>query len=468
MAQRIAVIGTGYVGLIQAVGLADFGNYVTGVDLRADIVEKLSAGVPTIFEHGLSEYLERNVRSGRLRFTTSVSEALAAADVVFLAVGTPEAADGSADLGQIEAAVTSIATHASGLTVVVTKSTVPVGTNRWIAEELARATTSADTREFVVVSNPEFLREGRAVQDFFHPDRIVLGLQGLQTDAELRARAILEDLYRPLYLISTPFVWSNFETAELIKYASNAFLATKITFINQMANLAEAVGADVHTVAKSMGMDGRISPKFLHPGPGYGGSCFPKDTKALAVTGKRYGVEMSLVNAVVTANEAQKIRTANKVLRLLTGDPHGMATGRVVAILGVAFKAETADIRESPAIRVVRELLGAGAVVRVHDPKALPSFRDMFGDAVRYFDNEFACVEGADAVVILTEWNEYRNLDLARAAELMRCGREIASPATPVTAHAGGASRLLLIDTRNVLDPADARAAGFEYYGTGR
>jgi UDPglucose 6-dehydrogenase len=454
MAQRIAVIGTGYVGLIQAVGLADFGNYVTGVDLREDVVKRLSAGEPTIFEHGLSEYLERNVRANRLRFTTDPAEALRNAEVVFIAVGTPEADDGSADLGQIRTVVNDVATYCQGFTVVVTKSTVPVGTNRWIAQELISATTAADKREFVVVSNPEFLREGRAVQDFFHPDRIVIGFAEPDSPGAQRARELLEDAYRPLYLISTPFVWTNLETAELIKYASNAYLATKITFINQMANLAEAVGADVHTVAKTMGMDGRISPKFLHPGPGYGGSCFPKDTKAVASTGARYGVDMSLIKAVIAGNEAQKVRTASKVLRLLTGDPKGMATDKTVAILGVAFKAETDDIRDSPAITIVRELLGAGARIHVHDPKALPNFRTMFGDSVHYFESEFACLEQTDAAIIVTEWNEYRNLDLPRAASVMR------SPEP-------GAARVL-IDTRNVLHPEDARAAGFEYYGTGR
>ncbi|MFW6261344.1 MAG: UDP-glucose dehydrogenase family protein, partial [Spirochaetota bacterium] len=298
MAQRIAVVGTGYVGLLQAVGLADFGNYVIGLDLREDVVDRLSRGEPTIFEHGLTDYLERNVRSDRLRFTTNAAEALADAQIVFIAVGTPEAEDGSADLTQIRSVVRDIATHCTGFTVVVTKSTVPVGTNRWISAELGGSTTAADDREFVVVSNPEFLREGKAVQDFFHPDRIVIGFSDPDSSGAARARELLEDAYRPLYLISTPFVWTNLETAELIKYASNAFLATKITFINQMANLAEAVGADVHTVSRTMGMDGRISPKFLHPGPGYGGSCFPKDTKAVVSTGDRYGVDMSLIRAV--------------------------------------------------------------------------------------------------------------------------------------------------------------------------
>ncbi len=454
MAVRITVVGTGYVGLIQAVGLADFGNYVTGVDIRPEIVSRLSAGDPTIFEHGLSEYLERNVRAGRLRFTTEAGAAVADAEVVFIAVGTPEAPDGSADLSQIQSVVADIAGHARGFTVVVTKSTVPVGTNRWIAEELASRTGtpaatddaagSSESRQFVVVSNPEFLREGRAVQDFFHPDRIVVGFDDPDSSGAARAREILKDLYRPLYLISTPFVWTTLETAELIKYASNAFLATKITFINQMANLAEAVGADIHAVAKTMGMDGRISPKFLHPGPGYGGSCFPKDTKAVVSAGDSRGVDMSLLKAVVSGNEAQKEHIAAKIRRLLGGS----VSGKTVAILGVAFKAETDDIRESPAITVVRHLLDAGATIRVHDPKALDNFRLIFSDQIAYFHNEFECLTGADCAVILTEWNEYRNLDLPRASSLLR---------TPI-----------ILDTRNVLDPADARAAGFEYSATGR
>jgi UDPglucose 6-dehydrogenase len=444
VATRVAVIGTGYVGLIQAVGLADFGNYVTGVDLRPEIVERLSRGEPTIFEHGLADYLERNLRAGRLTFTTNAGDAIPNADVVFVAVGTPEASDGSADLSQIRAVVKDVAEHATGFTLVVTKSTVPVGTNRWIASELNRLMTPDGGREFVVVSNPEFLREGRAVQDFFHPDRIVIGLEAPTSEAAARAREILEDLYRPLYLISTPITWTNLETAELIKYASNAFLATKITFINQMANLAEAVGADVHVVARTMGMDGRISPKFLHPGPGYGGSCFPKDTKAVASTGDLHGVDMSLIKAVVAGNEAQKLHTAQKVGRMLGGT----VSGKIVAILGVAFKAETDDIRDSPALTITRHLLDAGATIRVHDPKAVDNFRSIFAHQVAYFDDEFDCLTGADCAVILTEWNAYRNLDLPRAATLMR---------NPI-----------LIDTRNVLDPTDARSAGFTYSGTGR
>jgi UDPglucose 6-dehydrogenase len=447
MAQRVAVIGTGYVGLIQAVGLADFGNYVVGMDLREEVVRRLSEGEPPIFEHGLTEYLQRNLKTGRLSFTTNPEESLANADVVFIAVGTPETEDGSADLSQIDAVVADLAAHTDGRTIVVVKSTVPVGTNRRIAKRLKTA-DSDGLREFIVVSNPEFLREGRAVQDFFHPDRVIIGFEDPESEQAGYARRILEDLYRPLNLLSTPFVWTGLETAEMIKYASNAFLATKVTFVNQMANLAEAVGADIHAVARAMGMDGRISAKFLHPGPGYGGSCFPKDTKAIAATGKQHNITMSVINAVIEGNEAQKTRTAEKAIRLLTGDAKGMATGKTVAILGVTFKAETDDIRDSPAITIVRALLGAGARVNVHDPKGIASFRNVFADSIRYHDSEFECLRDADIAIVLTEWNEYRNLDLTRAADVMR-GR-------------------LLMDTRNVMDPDDVRAAGFEYYGTGR
>ncbi len=439
MAQRITVIGTGYVGLVSAVGLADFGNYVTGVDIDTAKVERLSAGDTVIFEHGLAEYQRRNLDAGRLRFTTDIRGAINRSDIVFIAVGTPDREDGSADLSFLERALEDIAAGADGFTVVVTKSTVPVGTNRWIGEELRRRRPEA---ELSVVSNPEFLREGRAIHDFFHPDRLVIGYETERPEGA-RARERMEDVYRALYLIETPMVWCNLETAELIKYASNAFLATKITFINQMANLAEACGADIHAVAKTMGMDGRISSKFLHPGPGYGGSCFPKDTKAIANTGSRHGVTMSVIEEVIAANEQQKARIADKVERLTGG-----VSGKNVAVLGLAFKSETDDVRESPAITVVERLLSWGARVSVHDPQALANFRGIFEDRVSYHESEFAAIEGADCLVILTEWNEYRNLDLARARELM----------------AGDA----LVDGRNALDPEQAREVGFRYIGVGR
>lgn len=440
MAQTVAVVGTGYVGLVTAVGLSDFGNQVLGVDLKEEIVSSLNEGVPTIYETGLKDYLDRNLKAGRLSFSSNLREAVKTANIIFIAVGTPPREDGSADTSQLDSAVASIAREIDHFTVVVTKSTVPVGTNRRIARRLAEINPSG---EFAVVSNPEFLREGKAVQDFFHPDRIVLGFDTDAPGAD-RAREMLEDLYRSLYLIQTPFVVCSLETAELIKYASNAFLATKITFVNQMANLAEACGADVHQLARAMGMDGRIGSKFLHPGPGYGGSCFPKDTRALAATGEEFGVDLSLVGEVIRANEAQKHRVAAKLGSMLPGG----LSGKQVAVLGVTFKAETDDVRESPALTVVRDLLSSGARVAVQDPQGLDGFSHYFGEEVSYHRSEFDCVREADAVLVLTEWNEYRNLDFTRVGELMR-GR-------------------VLLDVRNVLEPEKMRAIGFNYAGTGR
>ena len=460
MAKNITVLGTGYVGLVSSVGLADFGNTVTGVDLRTDIVDTLNGGRSTIYEIGLEEYLQRDLESGRLSFTTDGDAAIADADIVFFAVGTPPKADGHADLSQIEAAARQVAANLTGYKVVVTKSTVPVGTNRRVQNIIAEASGKTPGTHFSVVSNPEFLREGKAVQDFFHPDRIVIGYE------DDRAREYMEDVYRALYLIQTPFVWCNLETAELIKYASNAFLATKITFINQMANLAEAAGADIHQIARSMGMDGRISPKFLHPGPGYGGSCFPKDTKAVAATGDEYGVDMSVIKAVIEANDHQKVITAGKLMRLMGGS----VSGRTVAVLGLAFKAETDDVRESPAIDIVQELLREGATVRAFDPEAMDNFKTAvvgegpFGNnlnsdlqeqiaeaaasRLHYCSDEFDALAGADALIIVTEWNAFRNLDMDRAADAM--------------------SGRLIFDARNVLDPERAREKGFTYAGVGR
>lgn len=435
MALKIAVLGTGYVGLVSAVGLADFGNTVTGVDIDRNKVEKLNSGVSTIYEIGIEEYLRRNLKAERLSFTSDIGTAIRESDIIFIAVGTPENDNGSADLSQVKAVLKSIAENLNGYKIVVTKSTVPVGTNRYIRDELKRQSGSTD---FDVVSNPEFLREGRAVQDFFHPDRIVVGYESE------RVRKYIEEIFRPLYLIQTPFVWCNLETAELTKYASNAFLATKITFINQMANLAEEVGADIHTVAKTMGMDGRISPKFLHPGPGYGGSCFPKDTKAIASTGEQYKVDMSLIREVIRANEDQKLRMVTKLQKLFDGS----LQGRIIVLLGVAFKAETDDIRESPSIAIGEKLLEQGAVVRVHDPKALENFRKLFGSAVEYYEDVFEALQDADGFMICTEWNEYRNLDLDRIKLVMK-GKKV-------------------LDARNVLDWKAVVRAGFTYDGVGR
>lgn len=447
MSSRIAVVGTGYVGLVTAVGLADFGNRVVGVDIDAGIVASLQAGMPTIYEHALNDYLQRNVESGRLSFTTGLEEAIASSDVIFITVGTPPSSDGSADLSQVGSVIDSLVKSARSHKTVVIKSTVPIGTNRRISsmleEHIFRGCPNAS---FTMVANPEFLREGRAIHDFFHPDRVVIGTEDGQENA------IMAEIYRPLNLISTPFVWCNWETAELSKYASNAFLATKITFINQVANLSDECGADAHVVARIMGMDGRIGPKFLHPGPGFGGSCFPKDTMEMARTGKRYGIEMTLTEAVIAANERQKEIVTEKLLRLT-----GALEGKIVAVLGTTFKAETDDVRASPALAVVPALLRAGANVRIHDPKGIRGFEeeirkllseDIVTSRISLHFEVFEAISGANVILILTEWNEYRNLDLARIR------RSVREP--------------YLLDARNVLDAGYARRLGFKYSGIGR
>ncbi len=434
MSTRIAVIGTGYVGLITAVGLADFGNIVTGADIDAEKIRRLQRGEPVIYEPGLAEYLRKNLDSGRLSFTSDVGAAVRGAAVVFNTVGTPPLADGEVDLSQVFSVVDIIRKNLDSYKTIVTKATVPVGTNRQIQQRLASAVEPAC---FDVVSNPEFLREGKAVQDFFHPDRIVIGCEGQ------KARSVMSEIYRPLYLIERPFVWCGLETAELIKYASNAFLATKVTFINQVANLCEAVSADVHTVARAIGMDGRIGPKFLHPGPGYGGSCLPKDTAALVKTGERSGAEMSVVREVIRANQGQPLRIVAKLERAL-----GSLGGKTVAVLGLAYKAETDDVRESPGVRIIQELLERGATVQAHDPKAMDNGRRLFPSGVRFGPDAFEAVRQADGLILATEWNEYRNIDLLKVKALMR-----------------GDS---LVDARNLLDPERARAVGFRYQGVGR
>lgn len=433
MAKRITVIGTGYVGLTACVGLADFGNTVVGFDIDKNKIARLSSGDPVIYENGMEYYLKKNLDSGRITFTSDLSLALKDAEVVFLAVGTPEKEDGSADLSQIEAALNSIIENIDHHIVIVTKSTVPPGTNRWINDYME---SRIDRELFDVVSNPEFLREGKAIHDFFHPDRVVIGTKDGKENEAMR------DIYRSLYLIETPFVWCNWETAELIKYASNAFLATKITFINQMANLAEEMGADVHKIAKAMGMDGRISPKFLHPGPGYGGSCFPKDTKALAKAGRKKGITMSLIEEVISSNEAQKKRMLEKAIRLL-----GNSSDKKATFLGLAFKAETDDIRESPAITIAKGLIDAGVNISAHDPKAMDNFKKLF-PSIDYSDDAYTACEDSDLLIICTEWNEYRNLDIDEISKRMRDKK--------------------ILDLRNVLDPESVIEKGFIYEGVGR
>lgn len=432
---HITVVGSGYVGLVTAACLADFGHFVTGVDKDAGKIERLKKGEIPIYEPGLDDVVLRNVQAKRLDFTTDLSVGVAKSQVVFIAVGTPSLPDGSADLSQVEAVAKEVAASLQEYKVVVNKSTVPVGTGKWVRKIIQENLRSKV--DFDVVSNPEFLREGSALHDFTHPDRVVIG-----ADSE-QARELMKEVYRALYLIETPFIVTNVETAELIKYASNAFLATKITFINEMANLCEAVGGDVQVVAKAMGLDGRIGPKFLHAGPGYGGSCFPKDTRALAKIARKYGERVSIVDAVVEANENQKKRMVEKIQKAL-GDLHG----KTIALLGLAFKPNTDDMREAPSITIVNGLLAGGASIKAHDPEAMVEAEKVFGDRIGYCQDVYDTAKGADALVIVTEWNSYRRLDLPRLRELMKDA--------------------ILIDLRNIYTPQEAQAAGFRYVGVGR
>ena len=434
MSKKIAVVGTGYVGLVAAIGFADFGNEVIGVDIDEEKVNNLNNGISPIYEQGIYDYLHRNLKSKRIKFSSDIGFSIRESEVIFIGVGTPEKENGEADLSQVEAVLKELCKNLNGYKVIVVKSTVPVGTNRWIKDYIKNETNSDN---FDVVSNPEFLREGKAIIDFFHPDRVVIGYESE------KSKDVIKDIYRPLYLIETPFVWCNYETAELIKYANNAFLATKITFINQIANLSETIGADVTKVAKTLGMDGRINPKFLHAGPGYGGSCFPKDTKALVKIGAKYNVDMSLVKEVISSNEMQKNRMVKK-LRNNVGD----LNNKCIAVLGLAFKSETDDMRESPAISIINELLKNNAIIKVHDPKAMDNAEKIFGDKITYCESGLEAVEGADALLLVTDWNEYRSLSLNDIAKQMK--------------------NKVIIDTRNMLNSLTAKELGFIYEGVGR
>ncbi|MGQ9500072.1 MAG: UDP-glucose dehydrogenase family protein [Dissulfurimicrobium sp.] len=434
---HITVIGTGYVGLVAGAGLADFGMHVICVDKDKDKIDRLRRGEIPFYEPGLKELVDRNVANKRLSFSSELAQAVEQSLVIFLAVGTPSDGQGGVDLSAIKAVALELASLVNDYKVIVTKSTVPVGTNRWIKallDEHKRYPVELD-----IVSNPEFLREGAAVEDFMHPNRVVLG-----SDSS-RAIAIVKDIYRPLYLIETPFVITGLETAEIIKYASNAFLATKISFINEVANLCEKVGADVHDVARAMGLDRRIGPKFLHPGPGFGGSCFPKDTEALVKMGRDFGAPLKIVEAVVEVNIAQKDRMIEKTEMMLGGN----LNGKKIAVLGLSFKPNTSDIRESPAIHLVEGFIKKGAVVSAYDPAAMDEFSHIFGsDKVSYAVDPYEAVDKADAMVLVTEWNEFRNLDLLKVKELM---------ATPT-----------IVDLRNVYDPFKVRSIGFRYSCVGR
>jgi UDPglucose 6-dehydrogenase len=431
---HIAVIGTGYVGLVTGACFAEFGVDVTCVDVDEQKIERLRNGVMPIYEPGLEQLVAKNVQSGRLRFTTDVGETVEQALVIFLAVGTPPKDDGSPDLSFVEAAAASIADHLQDYKVIVTKSTVPIGTGEHIRRLVNERKKSR--ANFGVVSNPEFLREGAAINDFMRPDRVVIGSR------DQEAIAIMKDLYRPLYLIEAPFVITSLEAAELTKYAANAFLATKVSFINEIANLCERIGCDVHDVARGIGMDKRIGSKFLHPGPGFGGSCFPKDTRALSSVARQFGSDSLIVDAVIEVNKRQGKEMLVKI-RKLVGD----LKDKKIAVLGLAFKPETDDMREAPSVGIIRGLLADGALVQAYDPVAKSEAKKILSE-ISYADDEYDAVKGAEALIFVTEWNQFRALDMRRIHQLM---------ATPRIA-----------DLRNICDPEDMREIGFEYAGVGR
>ena len=432
---NIAMIGAGYVGLVSGACFSEFGHHVVCIDQDQGKIQRLRRNEIPIYEPGLDSLVARNAAAGRLRFDGDLAAAVGAADLVFIAVGTPSRrGDGHADLSFVREAARQIAQAMRGYTVVVTKSTVPVGTGREVAAIIKATNPQA---EFDVVSNPEFLREGSAIDDFMRPNRVVIGAESE------RAREVMRQLYRPLYLIETPILFTGLETAELIKYAANGFLAMKISFINQIADLCEKVGADVHDVARGIGLDGRIGQKFLHPGPGYGGSCFPKDTRALVEIARQAGAPLSLIEATADFNEARKLQMVERVKAALGGS----LAGKTVALLGLTFKPNTDDMREAPSLAIAPALLAAGAKVRAHDPEGMAEARKLMPD-LAYCDDPYAAMAGADAVVLLTEWNSYRALDFARMKAALK---------QPV-----------MVDLRNIYRPAEMRAAGFKYSSIGR
>ncbi|UYO00570.1 MAG: UDP-glucose/GDP-mannose dehydrogenase family protein [Devosia sp.] len=432
---RIAVVGSGYVGLVTGVCLADFGHDIVCVDKDAAKIEALSQGIIPIFEPGLSDLVSTNVAAGRLTFTTDLPTAVGQAEVVFIAVGTPSRrGDGHADLRYVYDVAREVAGALNGFTVVATKSTVPVGTGDEVDHILRAASPEAD---FTVVSNPEFLREGAAIDDFKRPDRIVIGIE------DERAREVMTEVYRPLYLNQAPLQFTNRRTAELIKYSANAFLAMKITFINEVADLCEVAGANVQEVARGIGLDNRIGSKFLHAGPGYGGSCFPKDTQALVKIGQDFGSPMRLVETTVSINEQRKRAMSRKVIAACGGD----VRGKTVGILGLTFKPNTDDMREAPSIDIIRGLQDRGARIVAYDPQGMKAAEKLV-DGVKFAPNAYSAAEGADVVVLVTEWNEFRSLDLSRLKALMQ---------TPV-----------FVDLRNVYRPQEVRKHGFHYFSVGR
>ena len=433
---NVTMVGAGYVGLVSSACFAEFGANVTCIDIDSARIEKLKEGVIPIYEPGLEALITKNREQGRLAFRDGYDDAVAECDLVFIAVGTPaRRGDGHADLKYVHQAARDIAPYLQGYTVIVDKSTVPVGTARNVKRIVGEVNPRA---EFDVASNPEFLREGAALADFMRPDRVVIGVESE------RAEQVLRELYRPLNLIETPMVVTGLESAELIKYAANAFLATKISFINEISALCEAVNADVHAVARGIGLDGRIGRKFLHPGPGYGGSCFPKDTRALVRIAQENDVTSRIVEAVIEVNEAQKARMVDKIRTALGGSEDGS----ILAVLGLAFKPETDDMRDAPALSILPRLIDNGAAIQAHDPQAMPEARALLPNSVLYFDDIYAALSGADAVVLMTEWNAYRGMDLDRVKRTLRGN--------------------VFIDLRNVYEPELMRAAGFDYHCVGR
>ena len=433
---KIAIIGTGYVGLVSGTCFSEFGHNVVCVDKDEKKIEALKNGQIPIYEPGLDELVKSNVEADRLIFTLDMAFAIKDADAVFIAVGTPTSrrGDGYADLSYVYAAAKELAGHLNGYTVIVDKSTVPVGTARQVKRIIREANPKAD---FDMASNPEFLREGAAISDFMKPDRVVVGVESK------KAEEVLRNIYNPLYLIETPMVVTNLETAELIKYASNAFLAVKISYINDMANLCEKVGADIVDLAKGMGLDNRIGSKFLHAGPGYGGSCFPKDTLALSKTAQEHGAGLRLVESAIEINSAQKARMVKKIREALGGSE----AGKTIACLGLTFKPETDDMRQAQSVAILPALVDKGARVRAHDPHGMAEAEKMMPE-VEYADDAYSACKDADAVILMTEWNEYRALDLDRLAETMK-GK-------------------IFIDLRNVYEPEVLRGKGFQYFGVGR
>ena len=403
--KKISIIGSGYVGLVSGAGLSEFGNHVTCLDIDKSKINKLKKLKIPIFEPGLENIINKNMRKGLLSFSSDISKSIKDSEIIFIAVGTPQNHDGSANTEFVESVAETIANNLNNYKIICTKSTVPIGTGNKIKKIIEEQSGSTN---FDYVSNPEFLREGAAIDDFLHPDRIVIG-----HDSK-KAKQAMKEVYRPLYLNETPIIFTNIETAEMIKYASNSFLATKISFINEIANLCEKIGADVHHVSKAMGLDGRISPKFLHPGPGYGGSCFPKDTEALSYIGRKNNISLNVINATIKANNNQKLKIFDKIDAISNKN----LKNKRISILGLSFKPETDDVRESPAITIIPLLLQNGAKVNAYDPIAVENFKKVAPN-INYFKSWRDCISGTDICVILTEWNEFRGIDLKEMKNLM-------------------------------------------------